>query len=168
MPRHREATSGFFGAEAHIGVDRKGCHRAFGVYLSCFGIGGAHASDLLHAAEKMGLGLRCAMNYQGQMEAIHAAAPEAQDMTSRRTRRKHAVDEVERRKNRAKARVRSKVEWFFRILRRVFGYTKLRYRGLKRIQNFIAPQNCERRRGSLDNSRLLYLEFVPSLPTQLQ
>jgi IS5 family transposase len=60
------------------------------------------------------------MNYQGQTEAIHTAAPEAQDMTSRRTRRRHAVDEVERRKNRAKARVRSKVEWPFRILKRVF------------------------------------------------
>jgi hypothetical protein len=59
------------------------------------------------------LGRRCAMNYQGKTETIHAAAPEAQDTTSRQTRRGHAVDEVEQRKNRAKARVRSKVEWFF-------------------------------------------------------
>jgi IS5 family transposase len=39
---------------------------------------------------------------------------------------------VERRKNRTKAGVRSKVEWPFRILKRVFGYTKVRYRGLKK------------------------------------
>jgi transposase len=42
------------------------------------------------------------------------------------------VDENERRKNRTKARVRFKVEWPFRILKRVFGYTKVRYRGLKK------------------------------------
>ncbi len=47
----------------------------------------------------------------GQTEAIHAAAPEAQDMTSRRTKYKGDVDEVERRKNRTKARMRSRVEW---------------------------------------------------------
>jgi IS5 family transposase len=35
-------------------------------------------------------------------------------------------------KNRTKARVRSKVEWCFRILKRVFGFTKVRYRGLKK------------------------------------
>lgn len=84
--------------------------------------------DLLHGAEKKVWG---DAGYQGQGEDIHAAAPEAQGMTSRRTRRKDSVDEVERRKNRTKARVRSKVEWPFRILKRVFGYTKVRYRGLK-------------------------------------
>jgi IS5 family transposase len=48
-----------------------------------------------------------------------------------------AVDEVERRKNRTKARVRSKVEWPFRILKRVFGYTKVRYRGLKKNHEWL-------------------------------
>ena len=31
---------------------------------------------------------------------------------------------------RPKSRVRAKVEWPFRILKRVFGYTKVRYRGI--------------------------------------
>lgn len=47
--------------------------------------------------------------YQGHAEAIHAAAPEAQDMTSRRVKTKAGVDEAEKRKNRTKARVRAKV-----------------------------------------------------------
>ena len=52
-------------------------------------------------------------------------------MTNRRAKNnKGEVDEVERRKNRNKSRVRAKVEWPFRILKRVFGYTKVRYRGL--------------------------------------
>jgi IS5 family transposase len=53
-------------------------------------------------------------------------------MTSRRTRYKQAVDELQRRKNRTKARVRAKVEHPFRILKRVFGFVKVRFRGLKK------------------------------------
>ena len=75
--------------------------------------------------------------YQGQTEAIHATAPQAQDMTSRRARYKGGVDEQERRKNRTKARVRSKVEWPFRILKRVFGFTRVRYRGLKKNHEWL-------------------------------
>ena len=59
------------------------------------------------------------------------AAPQAQDMTCRRVKNnKGDVDEDEKRRNRTKARVRAKVEWSFRILKRVFGYTKVRYRGI--------------------------------------
>ena len=35
-------------------------------------------------------------------------------------------------RNRTKSRVRARVEWPFRILKRVFGFTKVRYRGLKK------------------------------------
>jgi len=53
-------------------------------------------------------------------------------MTSRRTRYKHSVDELQRSKNRTKARVRARVEHPFRILKRVFGFVKVRFRGLKK------------------------------------
>jgi IS5 family transposase len=43
---------------------------------------------------------------------------------------KQGVDEDEKRRNQTKSRVRAKVEWPFRILKRVFGYTKVRYRGI--------------------------------------
>jgi IS5 family transposase len=43
----------------------------------------------------------------------------------------------ERRKNRTKARVRSKVEWPFPILKRVFGFTRVRYRGLKKNHEWL-------------------------------
>ena len=69
---------------------------------------------------------------KGQAEAIRRAAPRAKDMTSRRTRYSQFIDEVQRRKNRTKARVRSRVEHPFRILKRVFGFVKVRFRGLKK------------------------------------
>ena len=52
--------------------------------------------DLLHGEERKVWGDGA---YQGQTEAIHGAAPKAQDMTSRRTRYKNYVDEEAKRKN---------------------------------------------------------------------
>ena len=42
------------------------------------------------------------------------------------------MDEVERAKNRTKSKVRAKVEHPIGIIKRVFGFTKVRYRGLKK------------------------------------
>lgn len=70
--------------------------------------------------------------YQGQRDAIREAAPHAQDMTSRRTRYKDYVDQLQRAKNRVKARVRAKVKHPFRIVKRIFGFEKTRYRGLRK------------------------------------
>jgi transposase, IS5 family len=58
-------------------------------------------------------------------------------MTSRRARYKHVVDELQRRKNRTKARVRSKVEHVFRVMKRQFGFDRVRYRGLAKNANRI-------------------------------
>src|SRR5665213_1816973 len=57
-------------------------------------------------------------------------APKAQDMTCKRTRFKNYVDELQKKKNRSKSSVRAKVEHPFRILKRVFGFDKVRYRGI--------------------------------------
>ena len=51
-------------------------------------------------------------------------------MTSRRVKTEAGVDEEQKRKNRTKAQVRSKVEWPLCILKRVFGFPKIHYRGL--------------------------------------
>jgi IS5 family transposase len=85
--------------------------------------------DLLHGDERKVWGDG---GYQGQSETIRQAAPHAQDMTSRRTRYKEYVDELQRAKNRVKARVRAKVEHPFRIVKRIFGFEKTRYRGLSK------------------------------------
>jgi len=58
-------------------------------------------------------------------------------MTSRRVKTQAGVDEQQKRKNRTKASVRAKVEWPFRVLKRVFGFTKVRYRGLKKNHEWI-------------------------------
>ena len=123
-----------FGAKAHIGIDSKEGI----VHSVCTSAASVHDKhmlpDLLHGEEKKVWG---DAGYQGQTAKIREAAPAAQDMTSRRVKTKAGVDEVEKLKNRTKARVRAKVEWPFRILKRVFGFTKVRYRGLKKNHEWI-------------------------------
>ena len=106
--------------KGHVDVDRKE-GIVYSVCTSSASVSDVHMlPDLLHGAEKK---VWCGAGYQGQAEAIHAAAPAAQDMTSLRAGHEGGVDQQERRKNRTKARARSKVEWPFRILKRVFGYS---------------------------------------------
>jgi IS5 family transposase len=42
------------------------------------------------------------------------------------------VDEVERSKNRNKSKVRARVEHVFAVVKRLWGFTKVRYRGLEK------------------------------------
>ena len=83
--------------------------------------------NLLHGGERKVWGDG---GYRGQAEAIKEAAPKTQAMTCKRTRYKHYVDEVQKKKNRNQSSVRAKVEHPFRILKRIFGFDKVRYRGL--------------------------------------
>jgi IS5 family transposase len=134
MHQTRKGNQWYFSAKAHIGVDSKE-GIVHSVCTSAASVSDVHMlPDLLHGNEKKVWG---DAGYQGQTEAIHAAAPQAQDMTSRRVKTKAGVDEVQKRKNHTKARVRSKVEWPFRILKRVFGFTKVRYRGLKKNHEWL-------------------------------
>jgi IS5 family transposase len=141
MHQTKKGNQYYFGAKAHIGVDSK----EGVVHSVCTSAASVHDKhmlpDLLHGEEKkvshptnedlfVGTPVWGDAGYQGQTKVIHAAAPKAQDMTNRRVKTKQGVDEDEKRKNRTKSRVRAKVEWPFRILKRVFGYTKVRYRGI--------------------------------------
>src|ERR671934_250040 len=70
--------------------------------------------------------------YRGQRVVIRQHAPKARDFTNRRYRHRGVVDEVERAKNRTKSKVRARVEHAIGVIKRVFGFAKVRYRGLKK------------------------------------
>jgi len=129
MHQTRKGKQWYFGLKAHVGVDSKQGH-VHSVCTSAASVADKHMlPDLLHGDECKVWGDGA---YQGQGEAIRQAAPRAQDMTSRRVKYKNFVDELQKAKNRVKARVRAKVEHPFRILKRIFGFEKVRYRGLKK------------------------------------
>ena len=134
MHQTKKGNQWYFGMKAHIGVDSKE-GVVHSVSTSAASVSDVHMlSHLLHGDERKVWG---DAGYQGQTAAIRAAAPAAQDMTSRRVKTKAGVDEEQKRKNRVKARVRAKVEWPFRVLKRVFGFTKMRYRGLKKNHEWL-------------------------------
>jgi len=134
MTSSKKGNQWHFGMKAHIGVDSKE-GIVHSVCSTAASVSDVHMlPDLLHGGEKKVWG---DAGYQGQIEAIREAAPAAQDMTSRRVKTKAGVDQAEKRKNRTKARVRAKVEWTFGVLKRVFGFTKVRYRGLKKNHEWL-------------------------------
>ena len=113
--------------KAHIGVDSKE-GIVHSVCSTAASVSDVHMlPELLHGSEKKVWG---DAGYQGQSAAIHEAAPRAlYDLAP--CKDQTGVDEREKRKIHTKARVRAKVEWPFRIVKRVFGFTKVRYRGFE-------------------------------------
>ena len=127
MHQTRKGKQWYFGLKAHIGVDSKE-GTVHSVATSAAHVSDVHMlPDLLHGEERKVWGDG---GYQGQTRAIQQAAPKAQDMTCKRTRFKNYVDEVAKKKNTTKSRVRAKVEHVFRIQKRLFGFDKVRYRGI--------------------------------------
>lgn len=132
MHQTKKGNQWYFGMKGHIGVDSrtKLIHSAAATPAN-----EADANvlpDLLHGEETRVWGDQA---YQGQREAIRRAAPRAKDFTQRRYRYRGEIDEEIRAKNRTKSSVRSKGEHPFHVIKRVFGFTKVRYRGLAKNAN---------------------------------
>jgi transposase, IS5 family len=88
--------------------------------------------DLLHGGETKVWGDSA---YQGQKEAMHKVAPNAQDMTNRRGSSGHPLSDADRMRNRTKSKVRARVEHVFHVMKRIFGFTMVRYRGIDKNGN---------------------------------
>lgn len=56
----------------------------------------------------------------------------AKDFTNRKSYRNRPLTWQDRESNRVKSRTRAKVEHPFLVLKRIFGFTKVRYRGLQK------------------------------------
>ena len=132
MHQTKKGNQWYFGMKAHVGVDSKTKLVHSAVVTPANVSDAAVLPELLHGEETRIWGDGA---YQGQTDEIHRVAPRAQDHTHRRCRYKDRVDEAVRAKNRTKSRVRSKVEHVFGTLKLKFGFTKVRYRGLKKNAN---------------------------------
>ena len=117
----------YFGMKAHLGVDSK-TKLIHTVLASAANVGDALAlPHLLHGKETRVWGDQA---YRGQKEAMRAAAPRARDFTNQRYRWGSRVDEQIKATNRTKSQVRAKVEHTIGVIKRIFGFQKVRYRGL--------------------------------------
>ena len=127
MHQTRKGQQWYFGMKLHIGVDSK-TKLIHSMTTTAANVHDAKVLDqLLHGGEMRVYGDQA---YRGQRAVIRAQAPNAKDFTNQRYRHHGVIDEVERGKNRTKSTVRAKVEHPFGVIKRVFGFTKVRYRGL--------------------------------------
>ena len=127
MHQAKKGNQWYFGMKAHIGVDSKNKLIHAVVATAANVADSTILPDLLHGDETRVWGDQL---YRGQREVIREHAPNARDFTQRRYRYKDVTDDIERAKNRSKSRVRAKVEHVFGVIKRVFGFQKVRYRGL--------------------------------------
>ena len=150
MHQTKKGNQWYFGLKAHIGVDSK-TKIVHAVTATSANVHDSRViEDILHGKETRVWGDSA---YQGQGEAIRKAAPQAQDFTHHRGSRASALSDEEVAKNRTKSRVRAHVEHPFRILKCVFGFRKVCYRGiaknLNRLQVSFALVNLYTKRRQL-------------------
>lgn len=121
-----------FGMKAHIGADS-----ATGIVHSA-SVTAANVHDsqqldkLLHGQESRLYGDSA---YANQKQALKAKAPKAKDFTNQRAYRNKPLTERDKQINRTKSQTRAKVEHPFLTLKRIWGFAKVRYRGLAKNAN---------------------------------
>ena len=127
MRQTKKGNQWYFGMKAHIGVDSK-TRLIHSVVATAANVHDSQVlPDLLHGEETRVWGDSA---YAGQRQTITDYAPRAQDFTQAKGSCNRKLTEEERSKNRNKSRVRARVEHQFGIIKRQFGFNKVRYRGL--------------------------------------
>lgn len=127
MHQTRKGQQWYFGMKMHIGVDSR-TGLAHSAVVTAANVHDKHPlPDLLHGNEQRVYGDSA---YASQKALIESKAPRAKDFTNQRVRRGGQIDEAERAKNRNKSKVRARVEHVFGVVKRQWGFAKVRYRGL--------------------------------------
>lgn len=128
MHQTRKGQQWYFGMKLHIGVDSR-TGLVHSAVVTAANVHDKHPlPDLLHGNEQRMYGDSA---YASQKELIASKAPNAKDFTNERVRnRSGEVDEVKRAKNRNKSKIRARVEHVFGVVKRLWGFSKVRYRGL--------------------------------------
>ena len=132
MHQTKKGNQWYFGMKAHVGVDKK--HKL--IHSVAASAANMHDSnmlpELLHGQEEQIWGDSA---YAGQTEMIEALAPAAKDLTQKRGRGYKYLTPRQRIINRARSRVRARVEHAIGVIKRIFGFAKVRYRGIAKNAN---------------------------------
>lgn len=132
MHQTRKGNQWYFGMKAHIGADSQ-TKLIHSVAATAANVHDSQLlGDLLHGDETRVWGDSA---YAGQGEVIRENAPKAKDFTNKKGCRNRPLSDEDAAKNRTKSKVRAKVEHPFLVLKRIFGFNKVRYRGLDKNAN---------------------------------
>jgi len=134
MHQVKKGNQWHFGMKLHIGADSNTglIHSAS---VTAANVHDSHeVPNLLHGEETRFYG-DSAYRGKAQRERLKQLAPKAKDFTNKRAYRNSPLTEADLETNRRKSSVRSKVEHPFLILKRLWGFAKVRYRGLAKNAN---------------------------------
>jgi len=132
MHQTKKGNQWYFGMKAHIGTDSQSklIHSVVATPAN------VHDSqvlgDLLHGDETRVWGDSA---YTGQRDVIRRHAPRARDFTQRKAHHHRPLSDDDRKRNRTKSRVRAKGEHPLLVLKQIFGFRKVRYRGIHKNAN---------------------------------
>lgn len=134
MQQTKKGNQWYFGMKLHIGLDSQSGL----VHSASVTAANVHDSqelpNLLHGQETRLYG-DSAYRGKNQREQLKQIAPRAKDFTNKPARRNQPLSQADRQTNRRKSAVRSKVEHPFLTLKRIWGFMKVRYRGLAKNAN---------------------------------
>jgi IS5 family transposase len=134
MHQTKKGNQWSFGMKAHIGVDSQ----TKLIYSVAATAANVHDSQmlpkLLHGQETRVWGDAA---YSGQRTVIRQHAPKAKCFIHTKAHRHRPLSEAEGARNRRKSKVRDKVEHAFLVIKRIFGWAKVRYRGLAKNTHWL-------------------------------
>jgi len=134
MHQTKKGNQWYFGMKAHIGVDSQ-TKRIHSVATTAANVHDSQVlPKLLHGQETRVWGDSA---YSGQRDVIRQHAPKAKSFIQAKGHRHRLLSEEERTRNRTKSKVRAKVEHAFLVIKRIFGWTKVRYRGLAKNTHWL-------------------------------
>ena len=134
MHQTKKGNQWYFGMKAHIGVDSqtKLIHSVAATAANVHD--GEVLAELLRGREARVWG---GSAYGGQRDVIRQHAPKAKSFIQAKAHRHRPLSEAERARNCTKSKVRAKVEHAFLVIKRIFGWAKVRYRGLAKNTHWL-------------------------------
>lgn len=132
MHQTRKGNQWYFGMKGHFGVDA-GTKQIHSVVVTPANTHDSQViAELLHGDETAVWGDSA---YTGQTQAIRDQAPAAHDYTHVKGNRHRPLNEADKAANRIKSQTRARVEHPIGTIKRVFGFRKVRYRGIAKNAN---------------------------------
>ncbi len=126
MGSTKKGASWHFGMKVHIGTDKRGLtHEITGTSASVNDF--TQLPELLHGQEQELYGDR---SYWSEEHRWLCREVGMRYRVNRRGKRAHDLSRAQRRINRSRSRIRARVEHPFNVVKRLWGFTKVRYRGL--------------------------------------
>jgi transposase, IS5 family len=138
MHQAQKGKQWYFGMKAHIGVDSQ-TKLIHSVAATAANVHDSQVlPELLHGQETRVWGDSA---YSGQRDVMQRHAPKAKSFIQANAHRHRPLSEEERTRNRTKSKVRAKVEHAFLVIKRIFGWATVRYRGLAKNTHGL-PISC--------------------------